>query len=70
MAFKQSAIPLLLKALHPSNSPEGGGVVSLWPRLLQSIKKKASFLEVRGPGQLNGESLAQSWAAQVALKWR
>lgn len=54
-----------------SNSkPAWKGVVSLQLRLLQSIKKKASFLEGRDPGQLEGESLSHSWAAEVALKWQ
>lgn len=58
---------------HSSSKPSSPklpwkGVVSLWLRLLQSIKKRASFLEGRGPGQLEGESLYQSWAAEVALR--
>lgn len=53
-----------------SSKPAWKGVVSLQMRFLQSIKKKASFLEGTGPGQLEGESLSHSWAAEVALKWQ
>lgn len=44
----------------PSTSkPAWKSIASLRLRLLQAIKKKASFLEGRGPGQLEGESPPQ-----------
>lgn len=54
----------------PQALPAWKGVVLLQLRILQSIKKKASFLEGRDPGQLEGESLTHSWAAEVVLKWQ
>jgi hypothetical protein len=45
------------------------GVVSMQLRLLQSIKKKASFLEGRGLSQPEGESPPRIRAAEMALKW-